>query len=103
MEEKQLYMNSNCTLTTVAKAMNLPSYLISHVVNNGIGKSFPDFLNGYRIEEVKCRLAHPNHQNTKIANIAYDCGFNSLSSFNTAFKKATGTTPSSYLKEHLPV
>ncbi|MBO0323063.1 helix-turn-helix domain-containing protein [Muricauda sp. CAU 1633] len=99
MTEKQLYMDSNCTLSTVSNAMKLPPYLISYVVNNGIGKSFPDFLNGYRIEEVKRRLTHPDFQNTKIAHIAYDCGFNSLSSFNTAFKKATGTTPSAYLKQ----
>ncbi len=98
MAEKRLYMDSNCTLPTVAKAVNLPSYLISHVVNNAIGKSFPDFLNGYRVEEVKRRLAHPDFQNTKIANIAYDSGFNSLSSFNAAFKKITRTTPSAYLK-----
>lgn len=101
MRETRTYLNPNCTLTTMADAMKLPPYLISHVVNNSIGKSFPDFLNGYRIEEVKQRLADPHHQNTKIANIAYDCGFNSLSSFNAAFKKVTGTTPSSYLKQNL--
>ncbi|MGW9686440.1 helix-turn-helix domain-containing protein [Flagellimonas sp. 2504JD1-5] len=100
MEDEGLYLDPNCSLSKVAKAMNLPSYLISHIVNNTLDKSFPDFLNGYRIEAVKTRLLQPENKHVKIASLAYDCGFNTLSSFNIAFKKATGTTPSKFLKAH---
>lgn len=98
MKTKKLYLNPNCTLGMVANEAKLPAYLVSHIVNNTIGKSFPDFLNGYRIEEIKLRLVHPDYKHTKIASIAYDCGFNTLSSFNTAFKKATGATPTKFQK-----
>lgn len=100
METKKLYLDPNCTLDKVAKEMKQPSYLTSHVVNNCIGKNFSDFLNGFRIEEVKRRLLQPENHNVKIASIAYDCGFNSLSSFNIAFKKATGVTPSKFIKNN---
>lgn len=101
MELEKLYLDPNCTLNKVAKELNQPSYLISHVVNNKIGKSFPEFLNGLRIEEVKRRLQEPENQNVKIASIAYDCGFNSLSSFNIAFKKVTGTTPTKFMQNNI--
>ncbi|WP_190808893.1 AraC family transcriptional regulator [Flagellimonas sp. S3867] len=100
MEREKLYLDPNCSLNLVSKKMKQPSYLISHVVNNMLGKSFPDFLNGFRIEEVKFRLLQPENHNVKIASIAYDCGFNSLSSFNIAFKKLTGTTPTQFLKNN---
>lgn len=102
MQQQQLYLDPNCTMTKVAKAAKMPPYLVSHVVNNSIGKSFPDFLNGFRVEEIKVKLIQPKYQNTKIANIAYDCGFNTISSFNAAFKKLTGTTPTKFQKANRP-
>lgn len=100
MMSEKMYLDPNCTLNKVAKELKLPPYLISHVVNNALDKSFPDFLNSYRIEEVKTRLLQPENQNMKIASIAYDCGFNTLSSFNIAFKKSTGTTPTKFIKNN---
>ncbi|WP_420601966.1 helix-turn-helix domain-containing protein [Flagellimonas sp.] len=100
MQVQKLYLDTNCTLDMVAKQAKLPAYMVSYILNNAIGKSFPDFLNSYRIEEVKKRLSHPDYRHTKIASIAYDCGFNTLSSFNIAFKKTTGITPSQFQKNH---
>ncbi|MEM9647927.1 MAG: helix-turn-helix transcriptional regulator [Bacteroidota bacterium] len=96
MREERLYLDANCTLTKVSKAAKLPPYLVSYIINKSLGKSFPDFLNGYRIEAAKDKLKHPDYQNTKIASIAYDVGFNSISAFNIFFKRTTGTTPSKY-------
>ncbi len=96
MESQKLFLDSNCSLDSVAKATKIQTYLVSHVVNNSIGSSFPDFLNRYRIEEAKQRLSLPKYRHNKVASIAYDCGFNSLSSFNLAFKKMTGTTPTKF-------
>ena len=103
MVSKKMYLDPNCTLGKVAAEVKLPLYLVSHIVNNQIGKSFPDFLNGYRIEEIKKRLVHPDFMNNTIASIAYDCGFNTLSSFNIAFKKITGTTPTKFQKNNSTV
>lgn len=100
MQGEKLYLDPDCTLNSVARQAKFPAYLVSHVVNNTIGKSFPDFMNGYRIEDAKGKLLHPDYAQIKIANIAYDCGFNTLSSFNSAFKKFTGTTPTKFQKNN---
>nr|WP_299385508.1 AraC family transcriptional regulator [Allomuricauda sp.] len=100
METQKVYLDPNCSMAKVGQMVHMPSYLVSHVVNTHLGKSFPDFLNGYRIEAVKQKLLNPSYQHTKIASIAYECGFNTLSAFNAAFKKNTGTTPTQFQKSH---
>lgn len=101
MENQKLFLDSNCSLAKVAEATKIPPYLVSYVVNNSMRLSFPDFLNNYRIAEAKSRLLLPEYRHTKVASIAYDCGFHSISSFNQAFKKMTGTTPSQFQKKHI--
>lgn len=98
MQNQKMYLDTDCTLSKVAKRLQLPAYLVSHIVNNNLGKSFPAFLNEYRVDTAKELLLHPDYKQVNIATIAYDCGFNSLSSFNSAFKKFTGTTPSKFQK-----
>ncbi len=100
MQHQKMYLDPDCTLTKVAKVAKLPPYLVSHVVNNTLQKSFSDFVNGYRIDAIKEQLLHPENGNIKISSIAYGCGFNTLSSFNIAFKKLTGTTPSKFQKDN---
>lgn len=100
MQNQKMYLDPDCTLTKVAKQAKLPPYLVSHVVNNTLQKSFSDFVNGYRIDTVKEQLLNPKNGNIKISSIAYSCGFNTLSSFNIAFKKLTGTTPSKFQKDN---
>jgi AraC-like DNA-binding protein len=53
-------------------------------------------VNAFRIEEAKRLLHQEEFKNQTIASIAFEVGFNSISSFNTAFKKATGETPMAY-------
>lgn len=100
MQHQKMFLDPDCTLTKVAKAAKLPPYLVSHVVNNTLQQSFSDFVNGYRINAVKEQLLNPENGNIKISSIAYGCGFNTLSSFNIAFKKLTGTTPSKFQKDN---
>ncbi len=61
-----------------------------------IGKSFFDFVNGYRIAEAKTLLSTTNES---VLNITYDVGFNARSSFYNAFKRETGQTPTAYRKK----
>ena len=60
-----------------------------------------DFVNGYRVDEVKSRLKDPKNSQYTILSIAYDSGFNSKSSFNIIFKKFTGLTPSQFVKHSM--
>ncbi|MEI9909368.1 MAG: helix-turn-helix domain-containing protein [Bacteroidota bacterium] len=56
-------------------------------------------MNHYRVEEAKQLLLEPANGGFKIASIAYDAGFNSLSTFNDVFKKLTGLTPTQFKKQ----
>ena len=96
MENEKPYLEHDFSLQELSKKISLPSYLTSHIINKGYDTSFSDYINSYRINRVKSKLNSTSYKNIKIAEIAYECGFNSLSSFNTSFKKLTGITPSEY-------
>ncbi|MEM7084546.1 MAG: AraC family transcriptional regulator [Bacteroidota bacterium] len=98
MELEKPFLSSSFSLEQLSQFISLPTYLTSHIINKGFNKNFSDFINSYRISEAKSKLSSSIYGHIKIAEIAYECGFNSLSSFNNAFKKNTGTTPSGYRK-----
>lgn len=96
MLDKKIYKDSNLTLNILAKHLNSTPHILSQLINEQLKYNFNDFINSYRIEEAKLMLADKGKNNFTIASIAYDCGFNTLSAFNTAFKKFTGLTPSQF-------
>ncbi|WP_370090117.1 helix-turn-helix transcriptional regulator [Ekhidna sp.] len=98
MEVEQPYLQSDFNLTALSELTAIPKYLLSRFFSENMNKSFTDFTNSYRIEKAKRLLADPKFDNHKIAYIAYECGFNSLSSFNSAFRKNVDTSPSEYKK-----
>ncbi|MGB5821279.1 MAG: AraC family transcriptional regulator [Saonia sp.] len=101
MHTEKPYLKDTFNLEKLAKSVSSPSYLTSHIINTGFNTNFPDFINSYRIAEAMTSLKSSDYRHIKISEIAYECGFSSLSSFNTAFKKQTGTTPSNFRKNHL--
>jgi len=98
MQDKQAYLQSTYTLNDLAEHMNLPAYLVSHIINSQFDYNFPEFINSFRVKHAQILLKSGEYKLLKISSVAYDCGFNSLSVFNTAFKKYTGITPSEYRK-----
>jgi AraC-like DNA-binding protein len=96
MDEKQLYRNSLLTLQDLADEMGISQHHLSQVINTQLGKNFYDFINGYRVDEIKSRLRDPKLHHLTILTIAFEAGFNTKSSFNSFFKKYTGLTPSQY-------
>jgi len=98
MEEEQPYLNGKLSLKEVAKKMNVSTNHLSQVINENLNKNFFDFVNGYRVELVKDKMTDPSNKNYTLLSLAYDCGFNSKSSFNAIFKKYEGLTPSQYIK-----
>ena len=95
LQEEKLYKNANLTLPTLAKKLNMRPQLLSQLLNNNLNKRFSQFINEYRIEEAKYLLKM--HPNLKIEIISERCGFNSNSTFYTAFKNITNTTPAKYM------
>lgn len=95
MLEEQAYKNPNLTLPKLAKQLNISTHMLSQLLNDKLEKSFPNFINEYRIEEAKRILQDEPH--LKIEVVAEQCGFNSNSTFYAAFKKFTDTTPARYI------
>lgn len=92
------YLNSDFSLTELSQLTGLPKHLLSRFFSENRNQSFTDYTNSYRVEHSKELLSDEKSKNLKIASIAYDAGFNSISSFNSAFKKFEGVTPSEFRK-----
>jgi AraC-like DNA-binding protein len=90
---ESLYKSPELTLSILAKKLNTNPSFLSKVINNGFGINFNDFINRYRVQEVKALLSNPDNANITIMSLAYDAGFNSKATFNRAFKKFTGKNP----------
>ena len=90
------FLNGKLSLGEVSEYMDISVNHLSQVINEQLGMSFFDFVNSYRVEEVKARLSDSKYENYTLLGIAFDSGFNSKSSFNSIFKKFTGSTPSQY-------
>ncbi len=88
------FLSSNFSLPDLAQSLNVSVHILSQVINDSLGKSFFEMVAEYRVEEAKQLLK--DQPNIKIEEIAEQVGYNSKSSFNTAFKKITGKTPSEY-------
>jgi AraC-like DNA-binding protein len=101
MNEKKIYLNSSLTLTELSEELSISPHNLSEVINTRLRKNFYDFINSYRIDQVKKDLADPSKQHLKILSIAFDAGFNSKATFNTLFKEQIGKTPSEYRKNIL--
>ena len=83
------------TLPELAQRLNISPCHLSQIINESFHQHFSDFLNKYRIEESKSIL-QKNEQRWNISEIALESGFNSKSTFNSAFKKHTGMTPKEF-------
>ncbi|HZY81824.1 MAG TPA: response regulator [Cyclobacteriaceae bacterium] len=92
-EEKQPYLDTNFGLDDLAKQMQLSRNHISQAINEFGKTAFWNFVNSYRLKEAQRRLREPSMQHYTIEAIAMDTGFNSLSTFNSLFKKVAGMTP----------
>ncbi len=88
-------MDDAVSLNSLAEQLGIPSRQLSQLINEKLDKSFYDLINFYRIEEAKRQLSDESGDKS-ILEIIYDIGFNTKSSFNRAFKKETGMTPSEF-------
>ena len=98
MKAEKPYLDSELSIVKLAGFLNIPHHHLSQVINEQIGKNFYEFINEFRVEEVKQRIAQNQDKKFTLLSIAYDSGFNSKSSFNSIFKKYTNITPKEYLK-----
>lgn len=96
--EEELYKDPGLTLALLSKRLKVSPQKISMAINSRFGANLNGFINHYRIKQAQELMAQEKFKNNTIASIAFEVGFNSLTSFNTAFKKQTANTPSAYRK-----
>ena len=101
MKKEKLYLDSALTIDALAQKLNTTRHHLSQVINERLKKTYSDFLNELRLEEVCQRLSDPSNSRFTIAGMALDSGFNSVSGFNEVFKKKFGMTPSKYRDQQL--
>jgi AraC-like DNA-binding protein len=96
MERDKPYLNPNITLNDLSSKLNISSHNLSEILNTQLNQNFFDFINRYRIDEVKKYLEDESKDHLTLVSIALDAGFNSKSGFNFVFKKFMDITPSEY-------
>ncbi|MEP6595064.1 MAG: helix-turn-helix transcriptional regulator [Ginsengibacter sp.] len=96
IKENKIYLDAELTIDLLAEKVSCSRHSLSQVLNEYKKQSFYDYINHYRVEAAKILLADEARKAYKIASIAYDAGFNSISTFNEVFKKTSGCTPSQF-------
>jgi len=96
MQKDRLYLDPNLSLTKLARHVRVASNHVSQTLNEALDETFFDYVNRWRIEAA---LPHIAAGNQTVLTIALDVGFNTRSTFYTAFKRVTGMTPRAYRDE----
>lgn len=98
MEEQHPFLDPDLSLKSLANLLAIPERKMSTLLNQYMNTSFHDYINGYRVDEVKRKLSNPNNNTYTLLAIALDSGFSSKTSFNRTFNKMTNMSPSEYKK-----
>lgn len=88
-----LYLDHDLSLKSAAQKLEIPQRALSQYLNQYLNKSFNDYINYYRIQEVKRKLSDTKLDHLTIAAIAHDSGFKSVATFQRAFKRMEGVSP----------
>jgi len=96
MDQKEPFLDPSLTIQELSNQINMPVRELSVLINHHIDQHFFDFVNEYRIQKAMKILKDSSKSNLTVLEILYEVGFNSKSSFNTAFKKYTNLTPTAY-------
>lgn len=96
MKKEKPYLEGELTARILAEKAGISTNHLSQVLTQEQRQNFFDFVNGYRVQEVKEKMADPNFSHYTLLAIALESGFNSKTSFNTVFKSVTQKTPSQY-------
>jgi AraC-like DNA-binding protein len=100
MESHKPYLNPDLDLAKLSELVSMNPKVTSHLINHDLNTNFYEFVNKYRVNEFKYRIEQDDGCKYSLLGLAYDCGFNSKSTFNYIFKKFTGQTPTEYSKQY---
>lgn len=98
MNRKKLYLNPELSLAEVSEELLIPKHHLTQAMNTELGKNFYAYINELRVKKFMEMVVDPKFKHYTFLAIAFECGFNSKSTFNSVFKRITGFTPSEYLR-----
>ena len=98
--EDRPYLDPGLTLPALADRLGVGDKELSYVLNEGLGTTYTDYVNGLRVEEAQRRLRDPAHAEAGVLEVGLASGFASKATFNRVFKRATGRTPSAFRAAH---
>ncbi len=93
---EKIFINDKLSIEDIAVKLDTNTKYISQLINETYNKNFYNFINFYRIEEAKRLLISEENEKYSILGIAQSVGFVSKSTFNVAFKRYTGVTPTEF-------
>jgi AraC-like DNA-binding protein len=94
------YLDSDIKLMELAELTGTSSQLLSQYLNDVLGLSFFDYVNGLRVSEIQKMMRDRVNDTRTLLDLAFAAGFSSKSTFNTSFKKISGLAPSSWRSQH---
>ncbi|HVW95275.1 MAG TPA: helix-turn-helix domain-containing protein [Mucilaginibacter sp.] len=97
MEVDKAYLDPTLTLGKLADRLNISARTISAVLNRELTKGFSEFVNEYRVNEVKQKMLQPENSHITIAGLAFESGFNSVATFQRVFKNFEQITPKQFI------
>lgn len=103
MTGKAMYRDATLSVATLANSLRVSEKRLRSVINGRLGhKNFPSYVNAYRLEEVRVRLADVRNDHLPILTLALEAGFGSIVVFNRVFKERYAMTPTEYRAKSVP-
>lgn len=99
MTKDKAFLNPDLNLEILSNYLGISEKHCSYLMNKGLNMNFNQYVNNFRIEAFKERIQEGQSKTFTLTSIAYECGFNSKSTFNRVFKSTCGVTPSEFVKK----